>query len=188
MNRMNRAVIVEQLFCISIIMLAVSLAGCNKGTDDIDVWIEEVQSRPPEKITELPEIIPYQAFSYDNSDKRDPFDNSILRPNLDAQTSSSLIRPDTHRKQGVLEKFPLDTLSMMGTIARENNTWVLIQTPDKKILRVREGDYLGQNFGQITEIKENRIILTEIIADGMGVWKQRRASIAINQNDHHSFD
>ncbi len=178
----------KQLFRTSLIILGISLSACSTGTDDLDNWIEEVKSRPPEAIADLPEITPYQAFSYDATDKRDPFDNSILRPTLDTQTVSSSIRPDTHRKQGLLETFPLDTLSMMGTIARKSNTWALIQTPDKKILRVKEGDYLGQNFGRITEVKENRVMLTEIITDGMGAWTQRKASIAINQTDHSSFD
>ncbi len=178
----------KPLFQLTLILLSISLSACNTGTVDLDNWLEEVQSRPPQAIADLPEIVVYQAFSYDVTDKRDPFDNTILRPILDQQTTSSSIRPDMQRKQGLLETFPLDTLSMMGTITRKNNTWALIQTPDKKILRVKEGDYLGQNFGRITEVQENRIMLTEIITDGMGAWTQRKASIAIKPTDHNSDD
>lgn len=185
---LSKEILMRYLLSILLIIMSIALSSCSSGTDDLEIWLAEVKSQPTGKISPLPHITPYQTFSYAVSDKRDPFDNSVLRPSVEIHSTYSALRPDTLRTQGPLEKFPLDTLSMMGTIARQNSTWGLIQTPDKKIRRVREGDYLGQNFGRIDAIQKDRIVLTEIISDGMGAWTQRKASIAINTVENNSFD
>jgi type IV pilus assembly protein PilP len=41
--------------------------------------------------------------------------------------------------------------------------------------------HLGQNYGKITAISENEVVLMEIIPDGLGGYVQRPASVALTQ-------
>jgi type IV pilus assembly protein PilP len=69
----------------------------------------------------------------------------------------------------------------MGTLSKNNHLWALIKTPDKKIHRISLGQYLGQNFGQVTQIENTQIKLIELIPNGVNSWKQRQTSIAIKR-------
>jgi type IV pilus assembly protein PilP len=70
---------------------------------------------------------------------------------------------------------------MVGTLEQNDTRWGLVTAPDGILHRVRVGNYMGQNNGQITRISPNEIQLTEIISDGQGDWRERESSIALNQ-------
>jgi len=48
----------------------------------------------------------------------------------------------------------------------------LIKTPDNNLYRVRAGDFMGQNFGRITDISESAVKLKELIQDSGNDWKE----------------
>jgi len=54
-----------------IIVLAAGfvLGGCGADMDDLDQYINEIKARPGGRIEPLPEITPYEVFSY-TADKR----------------------------------------------------------------------------------------------------------------------
>ena len=168
------------VFC----LLLLTLTACTDSTSDLQLWAEDVKSRPQKGVEPLPEVIPYKAFAYDAVGKRNPFDSSIFRPKIGINPknmSDSGISPDLNRVPEYLESFPLDTLRMVGTIAQEESTWALIQTPDKTIQRVLSGNYLGQNNGKIIAVNSDEVLLVEIIPDGFGGWEERDATIALTE-------
>ena len=165
-------------------MMLLTLFACADSTSDLQLWAQDVKSRPQKGVEPIPEVIPYKAFTYDATGKRDPFDSSIFRPKIGVNsknTSDSSISPDHNRVPEYLESFPLDTLRMVGTIEQEENTWALIQTPDKTIQRVLSGNYLGQNNGKIIVINNDEVLLVEIVPDGFGGWEERDATIALTE-------
>lgn len=165
------------------LVLSILVSACADNTSDLQQWAEEVKARPQKGVEPLPEVIPYKAFIYNASNKRDPFDSSIFRPKIGVnsqQTSNSSITPDRNRVPEYLESFPLDTLRMVGTIAQDDQTWALIQTPDKTIQKVLSGNYLGQNNGKIVSVNSDAIQLVEIIPDNFGGWEERDATIALS--------
>ena len=167
----------------SIILIAISiclLTGCSGNSNDLETWIQQINIHPAKDITALPEVSAYESFTYTAHNQRSPFDNSIERKKHPVTDNSSL-QPNTHRTPQLLEKYPLDSLSMMGTISKKNSTWALIQTPDKKVHRISTGQYLGQNFGEVVKIETTKIHLTELIPSGLNTWKKRKTSIAIKR-------
>lgn len=164
-------------------ILFISLNGCAEGTSDLEAWVADVKARPQQGVEPLPEVIPYKTFTYNKSDKRDPFDASIFRPKIGhtALKHFSSITPDSNRVPEYLESFPLDTLRMVGTMQQENQTWALIKTPDNTIQRVLSGNYLGQNNGKIISVSDDVVELAEIIPDEFGGWRERSSSIALSE-------
>ena len=164
------------------LLLAVAAAGlvaCGGDMDDLDSYINEVKARPGGRIEPLPEITPYEVFTYvaDAEGLRSPFVPDTPQAAGPAAGGAS---PDPDRPAEFLESFPLDTLRMVGTLDINETVYGLVQTSDGLIHRVVPGNYMGQNDGRITDITESEIVLVEIISDGIGGYIERDAAIGLS--------
>lgn len=168
---------------IVMIMLVAALSGCGKGRGDLERYVAEVKARKPAPIEPLPEIKPYETFIYDADELRDPFSSGFDVDSAETvgSVASSGPRPDPNRRREELESYPLDSLDMVGTFERIPDWWALIKDPEGRLHRVRTNNYLGQNHGRITEIKEDRVEVLELVPDGLGGWMERRSAIALDE-------
>ena len=160
-------------------IVAAGLAACGAGMDDLDSYINEVKARPGGRIEPLPEITPYEVFTYiaDAEGLRSPFVPDTPQA---AGPAAGGMSPDPDRPAEFLESFPLDTLRMVGTLDINQTVYGLVQTSDGLIHRVVPGNYMGQNDGRITDITESEIVLVEIISDGIGGYIERDAAIVLS--------
>jgi type IV pilus assembly protein PilP len=162
-----------------LILVTFGLAACGGDMDDLDQYINEIKARPGGRIEPLPEITPYEIFTYvaDAQGLRSPF-----VPDTPQATGSAAggARPDPDRSREYLESFPLDTLGMVGTLYIGETMYGLVQTADGLIHRVVPGNYMGQNDGRITDISESEITLVEIISDGIGGYIERDAAVGLS--------
>ena len=155
------------------------LTACGGDMDDLDQYINEVKARPGGRIEPLPEITPYEIFTYvaDADGYRSPFVPDS--PQAAAGPAAGGTRPDPDRSREFLEQFPLDTLRMVGTLELAGTNFGLIQTSDGLIHRVVPGNYIGQNDGRIIAVNESEIELIEIISDGIGGYLEREAAVGL---------
>lgn len=162
-----------------LLVAALSLTACSGDMDDLDAYINEIKARPGGRIEPLPEITPYEVFTYvaDAEGLRSPFVPDA--PQSNAGTADGGTRPDRDRSREYLESFPLDTLRMVGTLELGGTHFGLVQTSDGLIHRVVPGDYIGQNDGRIVEVTESEIELVEIISDGIGGYLEREAAVSL---------
>lgn len=165
---------------LSVLAAAFGLAGCSADMDDLDRYINEIKARPGGRIEPLPEITPYEVFTYvaDTEGYRSPFVPDT--PQVAAGGPGSTMRPDRDRSREFLEQFPLDTLQMVGTLELADTTYGLIQTQDGLIHRVIPGNYMGQNDGRIVAITDSEIQVVEIISDGIGGYLEREAAVSLS--------
>ena len=162
-----------------ILTMMLGLAACGGDMDDLDQYVNEVKARPGGRIEPLPEITPYEIFTYvaDAQGLRSPFVPDTPQATGPATGGA---RPDPDRSREYLESFPLDTLSMVGTLYIGETMYGLVQTADGLIHRVVPGNYMGQNDGRITVISESEITLVEIISDGIGGYIERDAAVGLS--------
>ncbi len=158
----------------------IGLTACGGDMDDLDQYINEVKSRPGGRIEPLPEIEPYEVFTYvaDAQGVRSPFIPDT--PQVAASGGTGGIGPDPDRSPEFLEGFPLVTLAMVGSLYFGESMFGLVQTNDGLIHLVVPGNYLGQNDGRISNISESEIELVEIISDGIGGYIERDAAISLS--------
>ncbi len=164
------------------LLAVVAIAGCvSSDMSDLEMYVQEVKARKPVGIDPLPEIKQVETFVYMAADRRNPFEPEQPQKDEpgDGPVVGNGIAPDPFRRKEELEAFPLDSIRMVGILKHQNNMWGLVQTKDGIIHRVKVGNYMGENHGQIMRITEERIDLTEIVADIKGGYRERRASLAI---------
>lgn len=164
--------------------LGTLLAACGGQQDDLNRYIVEVKARPATPIPPIPAVRTYTPYKYEGLTGRDPFRQSTSE-GADQVVSGGPAkgpRPDLQRPREYLERFELDTLSMVGTFAKESSEWALIRDPDGVIHRVAVGNYLGKNHGKVSVVSNKQVQLSEFIADGVGGWLVRDASIALGES------
>ncbi|HTD28615.1 MAG TPA: pilus assembly protein PilP [Xanthomonadaceae bacterium] len=159
----------------TVVLLSVSaLAGCGRGTSDLEAWVAEVKAKPARPPDPLPTMQKFETFLYNDQGLRDPFS-----PPIDHNGSSTGPRPDPDRRKQPLEAYPLDGLIMVGTIGGGSSIVGLVMAPDKVVHRVTPGTYLGQNEGRTISVEPDKIDVTELVPDGAGGWIERPAFIAL---------
>ena len=170
---------------LTVASMAGLMAACsNNPTGDLEKYVAEVKSQQKSSIEPLPEFEPFETFTYSDNELRDPFTQPVFThppAATVAQAGGNGIKPDFDRPTEPLEEYPLDSLRMVGTMQKGQETWALILDKDDAIHRVQPGNYMGQNYGKITRVTEFEVELTEIIPDGLGGWMERPASIAISE-------
>jgi type IV pilus assembly protein PilP len=154
------------------------LTGCSSANDELEQFIEDTKKQPGDRVQPLPEVKPYETFTYAAMSLRSPF-----QPGGPAQGpgGAGALRPDSKRNREFLEQFSLDTMRMVGTLRLGGRTYGLVQTKDKLVHRVVVGNYLGQADGRITEIMPSKIVLTEIVPDGLGNYMERPAALDLTE-------
>lgn len=160
------------------LMLAGALASCGgEQYSDLRQFVKESEKLPHGRIPPLPDVKPYEPFTYDAYNLIDPFKPRKIEPPKTAAGGG--IQPDLTRRKEPLEAYPLENLRMVGTLQQNKQTFALVKSPDNNLFRVKSGNYLGQNFGLITEISESTIKLKEIVQDSGGDWTERMSTLML---------
>jgi type IV pilus assembly protein PilP len=47
------------------------------------------------------------------------------------------------------------------------------------VYRVKAGNYIGLNFGQVTSVTETEIKIKEMVQDSVGDWSERESSLLL---------
>jgi type IV pilus assembly protein PilP len=158
-------------------LLVMLLVACGGDMSDLEGYIAEVKQRKGGPIEPLPQIKPYETFRYRAETMRSPFVPDAQQANAAMPAGPT---PIINRNKEYLEQFPLDTLSMVGTLERQGDVYGLVQTQDGMVHRVVPGNYIGQNDGRIVGVTDSGIEVEELIADGIGGFFKRSAEIGIN--------
>ncbi|MFN7086597.1 MAG: pilus assembly protein PilP [Burkholderiales bacterium] len=166
-----RNVLVFSLACLA-------LAACSgEPHSDLRQFVKDSDNLPRGRIPPLPEVKPYEPFTYNAFDLTDPFRPRKIEPPRTAVAGG--IQPDFHRRREPLETYPLENLKMVGTLQQKKDIYALIKTPDNNLFRVKPGNYLGQNFGRITAISESAVKLREIVQGGSGTWEEKEQTLLL---------
>jgi type IV pilus assembly protein PilP len=159
------------------IVIILGLAGCGGGgMEDLRTFVAETGKDMQGKIEPLPEVKVYEPFTYEAFDLPDPF-----KPRKLSTGGGGGMQPDLTRPKEPLEAFSLETLKMVGVLSRKGVIHAVIKTPDNAIYHVKKGNYVGQNFGLITQIGDSEVSLREIVQDSAGDWSERTSTLILQE-------
>ncbi|PKO72093.1 MAG: pilus assembly protein PilP [Betaproteobacteria bacterium HGW-Betaproteobacteria-14] len=163
----------------AILLGCLMLAACG-GEDhqDLRQWMKESTKDFKGKIPPLPEIKSFPTVAYEAGDLVEPYNASKIEP--ERKAGGGGIKPDLDRRKEPLEAYPLESLKMVGTLTKGKMVHALVQA-DKNLHQVKIGNYMGQNFGIITDINETEVQLKELVPDSLGDYAERTSTLQLQE-------
>lgn len=167
---------------LAVLSLVVVVSGCGASSDfsDLQGYMDEVRARPKGSIEPLPKFQPYESFAYSAASLRNPFQPPVKLDVTARQKGSADVKPDEARIKQFLEGFNIETFQMVGTLSNSGGVFALINGANG-VHRVRVGDYLGRNHGQVRAIEDGKVDVVEIVPDGEGGWLERPRSLTLKE-------
>jgi len=171
---------------LSVLAMAGLLSACGaSGEDEIRQWIVQERNQTRPRVAPIPAPKQFIPEAYTNSTAVEPFSNLKLTQALRRESSQSvanagLVTPELARRKEPLEAYPLDTMTLVGSLSKAGQTVALVRV-DNLLYQVKAGAYLGQNYGRVTRITETQLTLREIVQDAAGEWIERAASLELQE-------
>ena len=164
---------------LTLILATVLLTACGgEEFQDLRDFVNTAGADMRGKVEPPPDIKPYEPFAYDNSASLpDPF--RPRKAELRGKGGSGENQPDFSRPKEELEDYPLESLKMVGYLYQNKVGHAVIRSAEGKIYRVKAGNYIGLNFGQITSVNEAEIKVKEMVQDSAGDWTERESSLQL---------
>lgn len=164
------------------LVAAALLAGCGADTDELREWMarEQREARPNVEPLQAPK--PFTPDAYTSAQAVEPFSLQKLTVALrqEARQPNSMLSAEMNRRKEPLEAYPLDSMSMVGSVNKQGQPFALLRV-DNLLYQVKVGDYLGQNYGRITRIGETEITLREVVQDAAGEWIERVGTLQLQE-------
>jgi type IV pilus assembly protein PilP len=168
------------------VSVALLLTACgSSGQEELRVWMDEQRAQTRPSVQPIPEPKKFTPQAYTQEGSTDPFSNQKLtqalkRESAQSTSNAALVAPELSRRKEPLESYPLDTMVMVGSMAKEGRPVALVRV-DNLLYQVRPGNYLGQNFGKIVKVGETEVVLREIVQDAAGEWIERTATLQLQE-------
>ncbi|MDC8771571.1 pilus assembly protein PilP [Roseateles albus] len=163
-------------------LLGSLLVACSADMDELSQWME--QQKREAKPTIKP-LVPPKKFlpqPYEAAAGVDPYSPQKLSVAIkqEAAQPNSLLSAEMNRRREPLEAYPLDSMSMVGSMMRQGQRYALLRA-DNLLYRVKDGEHLGLNFGRVMKISETEITLREVVQDAAGEWVERTSTLQLQE-------
>ena len=166
-----------------LIVSSVSLMACSNNEEvELNAWMAQVKKETPVRVQPLAAPKVFVPVAFQGGDLSDPFDPmklSVVFARLKAQNDNGL-KPDFDRPREVLEAFSLEEMKMVGTFDNRKNLIGLVEV-GKLIYQARVGNFIGQNYGKISSVSQERIDFVEVVQDTNGEWTERKTSLELQE-------
>lgn len=163
----------------AIILACLGLVACaGEEHQDLRQWMKESTKDFKGRVPPLPEIKSFPAVAYEAGELLDPYNAAKIEP--ERKAGGGGLKPDLERRKEPLEAYPLESLRMVGTLIKGKMVHALVQA-DKNLHQVKIGNYMGQNFGIITDISETEIKLKELVPDSLGDYVERTSTLQLQE-------
>ena len=157
-----------------------ALAGCAADQDELQQWMEQQKREVKPSVEPLSAPKKFVPQAYVALSSVEPFSTQKLTVALkqEARQPNSLLAAEINRRKEALEAYPIDSMSMVGSVVRGGRPYALLRV-DNLLYQVKPGDYLGQNYGKITKISETDVTFREIVQDAAGEWIERMSALQL---------
>lgn len=179
MKRHRRAI--SKLLLCGLIFSLLTACGDQPRTSEIEHRLQELRERPSGRIDPVPNFPSVATPQYTQGNQRDPFTPDRLLASQSEFLLDASLAPDPERSRTALERWNLSELSLRGIMQKGQQTRALILTPERELVTVGVGDYLGQDHGKITDISSRSIKLVELIHDSHGGWQEREQELNLSR-------
>ena len=164
----------------SLALILSLLSACGSDLDELQQWMDQQKREVKPNVAPLAPPRKFDPQPYVGVEGTDPFSNQKLAVALkrDERAPSSLLAAELKRRKEPLEAYPLDSMTMVGSLNKLGRPYALLRV-DGLLYQVKPGDYIGQNYGRILRISETELVLREVVQDAAGEWIERNSSLQL---------
>ena len=157
-------------------------AGCSSEQEELAQWMDQQRREVKPNVVPITAPKKFNPQAYLALSSVEPFSQQKLTVALkhEARQTNSLLASEINRRREPLEAYPLDSMTMVGSVVRTGRPYALLKV-DNLLYQVKPGDYLGQNYGKITKISETDVALREIVQDAAGEWIERVSALQLQE-------
>jgi type IV pilus assembly protein PilP len=157
-------------------------AGCSSEQEELTQWMDQQRREVKPNVVAITAPKKFNPQIYLAMTSVEPFSTQKLTVALkqEARQTNSLLASEINRRREPLEAYPLDSMTMVGSVTRTGRPYALLKV-DNLLYQVKQGDYLGQNYGKITKISETDVALREIVQDAAGEWIERISALQLQE-------
>lgn len=164
------------------LLAALLLAGCgDSDVREVRSWMEETRAQIRPAVKPLPAPKEFVPYAYNQGTVTDPFNPEKLAGPGAMPAAPSAQQPDLERPREPLENYPLDTMRMVGMMQKDGVGFALVQI-ERSVYRIRAGQRLGQNFGQVRRVTPNAVEIREMVQDAAGDWVERLSKLELQES------
>jgi len=158
------------------------LSACAADQDELLQWMEQQKREAKPNVEPLSAPKKFTAQPYAALGAVEPFSTQKLTVALkqEARQPNSLLAAEINRRKEPLEAYPVDSMAMVGSVTRNGRPYALLKV-DNLLYQVKQGDYLGQNYGKIIKISETDVAYREIVQDAAGEWIERNSALQLQE-------
>ncbi len=166
----------------SVLLCLGALTACTADHDELRGWMEQQRREAKPNVQPLQAPKKFDPEPYSVAQSVEPFSTQKLSVALkqESRQPNSLMAAEMNRRKEPLESYPLDSMSMVGSVNKQGQPFALLRV-DNLLYQVKMGDHLGQNYGLITKIGETEIVLRELVMDAAGEMIERPATLQLQE-------
>jgi type IV pilus assembly protein PilP len=156
--------------------------GCGSEQEELTQWMDQQRREVKPNVVAITAPKKFNPQAYLALTSVEPFSTQKLTVALknEVRQSNSLLASEINRRREPLEAYPLDSMTMVGSVIRTGRPYALLKV-DSLLYQVKQGDYLGQNYGKIMNISETDVSLREIVQDAAGEWIERVSALQLQE-------
>lgn len=169
--------------CIALLPVLWLSACSDQQDDDLTRFMEEANHSVAAPVEPLPQV---QSFS----PKQYNADHSLADPFVPRKAAlQTTHQPDLNRPKEPLEAYPLESLKFVGVLSKKGKSFATIQTPDNLIYQVKPGAHMGEKYGVVTALEENRqtlkytLTVKETVQDPVSnAWTEQMTTLELQEH------
>lgn len=177
-----RAIPIRSRWLVCAGAVAFTLVGCGGEQVELTQWMEQQKREVKPNVQPISPPKKFDPQPYLGMNGVEPFSTQKLAVALkqEARQPNSMLAAELNRRKEPLEAYPLDSMTMVGSVIKGGHPHALLRV-DNLLYQVKQGEYLGQNYGKITKITETGVSIREIVQDAAGEWIERNTTLQLQE-------
>lgn len=158
------------------------LAGCSSDIEELQQWAETERRNAKPSIKPLQPPKRFEPQAYDALTGVEPFSTQKLSGAVKQEVgqTNSVLAAELARRREPLEAFPLDSMTMVGSMAKRDGRYAILKV-EGLLYYVKRGDHMGQNFGRVLKVDEAEITLRELLQDASGDMVEKITTLQLQE-------
>jgi type IV pilus assembly protein PilP len=166
------------------VVLAAALAatGCADEQDELQQWMEQQLREAKPNVAPLSPPKKFIPQAYVALSGVEPFSTQKLTVALkqEARQPNSLLASEVNRRKEPLEAYPVDSMSMVGSVLRGGRPYALLRV-DNLLYQGEAWRLPGPELRKDHQDLGNRCGLPEIVQDAAGEWIERQSVLQLQE-------